>query len=124
MGNGDLHAKNIAILKSIRPGSLGNAPEAQGIRYSPLYDLVNTAIVVPGDLFALRLNGKQNNLRKKDFAALAKLWGLSRDASDARIESILSRIMNELAAVLALSHLSDSLKERYRLTAERTADLL
>ncbi len=123
IGNGDLHAKNIAILKSIKPGRLGDAPEAQGVRYSPLYDLVNTTIVIPGDLFALPLNGKQNNLRRKDFAALGKLWGLSRDASDARIESLASRIANELPETLGSSHLTDELRDRYQVTAERTVGL-
>ncbi len=36
---------------------------------SPLYDLVSTAILIPGDLLALPVNGKQSNLRRKDFAA-------------------------------------------------------
>jgi len=116
VGNGDLHAKNIAILRSIRPGTLGKPPRLQGTRYSPLYDLVNTRIIIPGDLFALPVNGKQNNLRKKDFASLSKVWNSTRDATAARIDSIVARVDNQLPAVLDASHLSEQRKERYQRT--------
>ena len=102
----------------------GEPPRVQGTRYSPLYDLVNTKIVIPGDLFALPVNGKQNNLRRKDFASLSKVWNSTRDASAARIDSIVAGVGNQLPAILEASHLNEQLKERYQRTvAEAIAGL-
>jgi len=75
--NGDLHAKNIAVLHDIRPGRLGSEPGYEGARYAPLYDLLNTRVVLRDDLFALPLDGKQNGLRRKDLALLARRGPLS-----------------------------------------------
>jgi serine/threonine-protein kinase HipA len=122
VGNGDMHAKNIAVLRSIKPGALGSGPQIQGTRYSPLYDLVNTSLIIPGDLFALPINGKQNNLRRKDFSALAKLWGAGRDTASARIESLATSIRQKLSATLELSHLPESMKERYQRTVDQAID--
>jgi serine/threonine-protein kinase HipA len=122
VGNGDMHAKNIAVLRSIKPGALGSGPQIQGTRYSPLYDLVNTSLIIPGDLFALPVNGKQKNLRRKDFSALAKLWGARRDTASARIESLATSIRQELSAILELSHLPESMKERYQRTVDQAID--
>lgn len=120
VGNGDLHAKNIAILQSVEPGTLGNPPRLASTRYSPLYDLVNTKIVIAGDLFALPVNGRQNNLRVNDFAALSRLWGRTREETRTRIEALASRIAGHLPDVLAASGLSDDLRERYERTVKST----
>ena len=87
-----LSRKNIAVLRSIEPGSLGNQPRKAETRYSPLYDLVNTDLAIPGDLFALPVNGKQNNLRANDFAALARVWAWTRAESRERVGSLASKI--------------------------------
>lgn len=120
VGNGDLHAKNIAVLRSIEPGALGNPPRLAGIRYSPLYDLVNTNVLIPGDLFALPVNGKQNNLRVNDFAVLSRSWGRTKQQTRARIDDLASKVSTGLPDVLASSRLSEELRERYERTVERT----
>ena len=101
VGNGDMHTKNIAVLRSIEPGLLGSAPRLSGTRYSPLYDLVNTKIVIRGDLFALPVNGKQNNLRINDFATLTRLWGETKEETKVRLENLASKISSQLSDVLA-----------------------
>lgn len=118
VGNGDLHSKNIAVLRLIEPGTLGDPPRQVETRYSPLYDLVNTSLVLPGDLFALPVNGKQNNLRASDFAVLARKWGWTKSQSGDRVESIASGISRELPSTLEASGLSEDLKQRYRETVE------
>ena len=62
IGNGDAHFKNYSVLYH----------EDNGIRLSPAYDIVCSALVIPneGDS-ALTLNGKKNNLVRGDFDALA-----------------------------------------------------
>ncbi len=114
VGNGDLHAKNIAVLRSIEPGTLGGSPRVVETRYSPLYDLVNTRLVIAGDLFALPVNGKQNNLRVSDFASLARTLGWTRAQAKERIDALASGVSRELSNALASSDLSDKMQERYR----------
>lgn len=124
VGNGDLHAKNIAVLRSIEPGTLGNPPRLAATRYSPLYDLVNTNILISGDLFALPVNGKQNNLRVNDFSVLSRSWGRTKEQTKARIDDLASKVSSELPHVLASSRLSDELRERYDKTVERAISSL
>ncbi|MDO8501611.1 MAG: type II toxin-antitoxin system HipA family toxin [Gemmatimonadaceae bacterium] len=120
VGNGDLHAKNIAVLRSIEPGTLGDPPRQAETRYSPLYDLVNTRLVIAGDLFALPLNGKQNNLRVNDFAVLARGWGWTKAQARERVEDLASKISARLADTLASSGLSEESRQRYRATIDGT----
>ncbi|HET6340684.1 MAG TPA: HipA domain-containing protein [Gemmatimonadota bacterium] len=114
VGNGDLHAKNISILRRFRPGSLGAPPEPVGIEYSPLYDLLNTAIVIRGDLFALPVNGRANNLRSRDFASLARRLDRQDAASTNRIDRIVEGLLENLDQVLEASGLSVESHESYR----------
>lgn len=117
-GNGDMHAKNIAILRSIDPGTLGKSPRIMGAHYSPIYDLVNTTLVIRGDLFALSANGKRNNLRVNDFAAITRYWGRTREETRARVGSLSERIASRLHTVLDRSHLTDNLREKYEHTVQ------
>ncbi len=114
VGNGDLHAKNVSVLHEIQPGQFGSPPSTVGVRYSPLYDLVNTRVVLSGDLFALPLNGKKNNLRLGDFQRLAARWGLGRRVSRERVTDLGNRVLAHLDAVLEISSLGDEMTESYR----------
>ncbi|MBI4499852.1 MAG: type II toxin-antitoxin system HipA family toxin [Gemmatimonadetes bacterium] len=109
IGNGDLHAKNISVARSIQPGRLGRPPVQTGTRYAPLYDLVATRLVIPGDGFALTLNGRQNNLRTEDFAVLARRFGWSRAEALDRAKDLGDRIRTNIADVAVASGLT---KER------------
>jgi len=113
VGNGDLHAKNIAVLRSIEPGTLGDPPRLAETLYSPLYDLVNTNVVVQGDLFALPLNGKQNNLRTGDFAVVARRWGWTKSECADRVRALADRVSAQVHPTLESSGLSENLKQRY-----------
>jgi len=66
-GNGDLHLKNLSLL-TLTPGEP---------RLSPLYDLVNTAILFPDDPLALPVAGKQRNLSPQVWHDFAKYCGLA-----------------------------------------------
>ena len=124
VGNGDLHAKNLSVLHEIDPGRFGSPPSVIGVRYSPLYDLVNTRVVLPGDLFALPLNGKENNLRLRDFEMLAARWGMSRAASRERVTDLADRMLAQVEGVLEIACLSDEMTESYhRVVVENTRRL-
>lgn len=114
IGNGDLHAKNIAVLHGIRPGRLGSEPTYDGARYTPLYDLLNTRLVLQDDLYALPVNGKRNNLRRRDFAVLARRWGWKRKRAEDRIARLVAGVEEHLGAVVATSGLPDETQDRYR----------
>ncbi len=105
VGNGDLHAKNVSIIMWLLPGQLGATPTPHVVAYSPLYDLVNTRIHLPGDRFAFPVNGKNDKLKIKDFAAVAARWGLEKAAVSHIAEDLSKSIRNELEAILELSGL-------------------
>lgn len=60
-GNADMHLKNFSLI---------NYPD-KGYVLCPAYDMVATALVVPGDTeeLALNLNGKKRRLKRMDFMA-------------------------------------------------------
>jgi serine/threonine-protein kinase HipA len=62
IGNGDAHLKNYSV---------SHLPNGH-IRLSPVYDLVCSKLVIPGEEdSALTINGKRNRLTRKDFDQLA-----------------------------------------------------
>ncbi|HWK04436.1 MAG TPA: type II toxin-antitoxin system HipA family toxin [Puia sp.] len=78
IADGDMHLKNMAILKITLPGK----NTFQSVRMSPLYDAVSTVVFpeLKNDLLALKMNGKANRIKRKDFMILATTMGLK--ASD------------------------------------------
>lgn len=113
VGNGDLHAKNVSIIMWYRPGQLGGAPVLDTVAYSPLYDLVNTQIHISGDRFAFPINGKNDKLKIKDFAAVANRWGLEKSTVSSFAQSIADGIRRELPKILELSGLPSEQQAQY-----------
>ncbi|BBD41083.1 phosphatidylinositol kinase (plasmid) [Aminobacter sp. Y103A] len=70
IADGDMHLKNLALLKIVPPG----ARQFESVRFAPLYDAVTTR-VFPGlasDRMALKLSGKDERLTPRDFLTLAR----------------------------------------------------
>lgn len=85
-GNADMHLKNFSLIENL----LGE------YEFSPAYDLLNTAIVIPDDKeeTALTVNGKKSNINIKDFDVLAtslKINEKSRQAIYARFKKVLPK---------------------------------
>lgn len=82
IADGDMHLKNLALLKVASP----DAATFESVRVAPLYDAVTTR-VFPGlgqDHMALKLDGKDDRLRRADFLRMAATAGISsRDANAA-----------------------------------------
>jgi len=114
VANGDLHAKNISVIKWLRPGKLGLYPELSDITYSPIYDLVNTRIYLAGDKFAITINGRNDKLKRKDFAAVADRWGGTKEQVLQIMQNLAKSIQENIDEVLQQSHLSEELSQRYR----------
>jgi len=68
VGNGDAHLKNFAMLYD----------DLADMRISPLYDVVNTQIYVPGDTLALNLGGSKNFPDRKRIIDFGKSIGVKR----------------------------------------------
>jgi serine/threonine-protein kinase HipA len=91
IADGDMHLKNLAVLKIAEP----DAKSFTSVRFAPLYDAVTTR-VFPGlgsDRMALKLNGKDDRLTRHDFLSLARTIGLPVGEAE--------EVLGELAARLA-----------------------
>jgi serine/threonine-protein kinase HipA len=90
IADGDMHLKNMALLKIAEPGE----KQFRSVRMAPLYDAVTTRVFpnLKHDRMALKLNGKDDNLRRADFRALAATAGLKAADADAAIDDLLKRM--------------------------------
>jgi serine/threonine-protein kinase HipA len=78
VGNGDLHAKNVSV--SATSGLL---------QLSPVYDVLCTQPY--GDqALALLLEGRDNNVTRRDFIALGERAGVRKAAIEARLDRLLA----------------------------------
>lgn len=114
VGNGDLHAKNVSVLRRFRPGRPGEPPVLEHVELTPFYDLVNTRLHIPNDDFALPLEGRRNNLSLRQFQRLAARWGTPKDAVRRETERLAGEVQGVLLSTLDESGLPGELQERYR----------
>ena len=105
VGNEDMHLKNFSIIY-----------RDNVIALSPAYDLLNTTIVLanPKEELALPLNGKKNNLQRRD---LIDYFGGKRLQLPKRV---ITKVLSELQEARttweelhARSFLSTEMKEKY-----------
>ncbi len=100
-GNGDLHLKNLALLRD-----RGSPP-----RLSPAYDQLSTQLVLPGDDLALPMRGKRSNIRRQTFVELAEYFELPQPS--AFLDDVLGRLQQQGPVLIARSFLSAEQQERY-----------
>ena len=127
IGDGDMHLKNMALLKIAEPAG----DRFSSIRLAPLYDAVTTKVFpnLEHDRMALKLNGKDDRLRRSDFMQVAATAGLSAAGSAAAIDDLLLRFAGavEQISLPKLSDLDRDIQERaammIALGKERVANL-
>ncbi len=97
IADGDMHLKNLAMLKIADLGSR----EFQSVRMAPLYDAVTTRVFLglKRDRLALKLNGKDDRLVRKDFRAFAATSGMRAADADCVIDEIIALIGASLGSV-------------------------
>jgi serine/threonine-protein kinase HipA len=90
IADGDMHLKNMALLKIAQPGD----QKFHSVRMAPLYDAVTTRVFprLEKDRLALKINGKDDKLRRADFRAFASTAGLKAADADAAIDDMLGRL--------------------------------
>lgn len=124
VGNGDLHAKNVSILRHFRTGRPGEPPVLENVELSPFYDLVNTRLHIPADDFALPLEGRRSKLSLRHFRRLAARWDTPGAAVEGEAERMAGEVQAVLPEVLDESGLGAELRERYeKVVAENLGGL-
>ena len=116
VGNEDMHLKNYSII--IHNGKA---------ELSPAYDLLNSSIVLKGNIeeIALSLKGKKSNLTR---GILVNYFGKERcNLTDKIIERVLETIQKELPSwfnLIDISFLSDEMRDKYRNLLQKRIDIL
>lgn len=103
-GNADMHLKNFSLIEN----NLGE------YEFSPAYDLLSTALVIPDDKeeSALTINGKKNNLKKNDFDLLAASLKINEKSLNA-IYNRFNKVLPKWIAFIEESFLSKEMQTKY-----------
>ncbi len=115
IADGDMHLKNMALLKIAEPGE----KQFRSVRMAPLYDAVTTRVLpkLKHDRLALKLNGKDDKLRRADFRSLATTAGLRAADADAAIEDLLQRLRSAVEGI-ALPKTMEVADDARKMTAD------
>ncbi len=97
IADGDMHMKNLALLKIADPG----AAQFREVRMAPLYDAVTTRVFpyLRHDRLALKLNGKDDRLDRADFRRLAATAGLRAATAEEAIETVRAALGQAIEAL-------------------------
>ncbi|MEQ1514853.1 MAG: HipA domain-containing protein [Usitatibacteraceae bacterium] len=97
IADGDMHLKNLALLKIAEP----NAKAFTSVRFAPLYDAVTTRVFpgLGGDRMALKLNGKDDRLTRGDFMTLARTIGLPQGDAETAIAELTGGLAQAVGTV-------------------------
>jgi serine/threonine-protein kinase HipA len=97
IADGDMHLKNMAMLKISEQGET----RFSSVRIAPLYDAVTTRVFprLERDRMALKLNGKDDNLRRADFRFLATTAGIRSSEADQIIDSTIKLLRDGIDQV-------------------------
>lgn len=105
-GNSDMHLKNFSLIETDeRSGSY---------ILSPAYDLLPVNVIMPEDKeqTALALNGKKQNIRRKDFFVFAEECGISQVSAEKMIKKLVS-MKPKFLAMCEDSLLPEDMKEQF-----------
>ena len=110
--NGDLHAKNIS-LQTLEDGT---------ITLTPLYDLICTAIY--GDFkMALKIDGRDDNIKRKIFIDFAERYGISRKAINSALDKLLERFIKHYQNFYSIEITEKKKSLLHRMITKRISDL-
>ena len=97
IADGDMHLKNMALLKTAQPGER----TFSSVRVAPLYDAVTTRVFpkLANDRMALKLNGRDEKWRKADFIAMASTAGLKVSDAEGAMLEVITRLGEAISEV-------------------------
>lgn len=102
VGNGDLHLKNLALLRD----------DDGRFRLSPAFDQLNTRLVLPDDPLAMPVCGKRDNLKIETWRELASRFGIGRRAAD-RVLGEIGALVEAAVAIVADAPLPEAMRQQY-----------
>lgn len=115
VGNSDMHLKNFSLIET--------AEGSGQYLLSPAYDLLPVNVIMPEDKeqFALAMNGKKTNIRRKDFLIFAEECGITHSSAEKMIERTVSQ-KEKFITMCSHSLMPEHLKESFvTLMEERIA---
>ncbi len=122
IADGDMHLKNLALLKIAEPGKAA----FESVRMAPLYDAVTTRVFphLTRDRMALMINGKDDRLRRSDFMTMAATIGVRPTDAKQTIDDLTARLRTEigtltLPTIAVESRTADRAAAMRRLVGER-----
>ena len=103
-GNSDMHLKNFSLIE--------RDPGSREYVLSSAYDLLPVNVIIPSDPdeLALTLNGKNRNLRRKDFIIFAQNIGIEQKPAERMISKIVS-LKQQYIQMCSDSYLPRDMKE-------------
>jgi serine/threonine-protein kinase HipA len=106
IADGDMHLKNMAVLKIAAPGS----QTFSSVRMAPLYDAVTTRVFpnLKHDHMALKLSGKDERLKRADIRRFAVTVGISAAAANAAMDELAAGLQRGLTDLVLPAPLTDS----------------
>ena len=116
-GNSDMHLKNFSLIET--------SEGSQEYILSPAYDLLPVNLLLPEDIeqFALPMNGKKTNLRKKDFLEFAGAIHILQGTAERMIRFLLGK-KEILLQLNQMSFLPSGIKARFAALMEQRFNLL
>lgn len=117
IGNSDMHLKNFSLIEKA---------EGNGVyQLSDAYDMLPVNVIMPQDKeqLALTLNGKKQNIHRKDYLAFAKTCNLNDRSAEKMIQKIVS-LKDRYLTMCRDSYLPEDMKKNLEmLICERIAVL-
>lgn len=94
IADGDMHLKNMAILKIAESGR----DHFNLVRMAPLYDAITTRVFpnMQNDHMALKISGKDERLKRSDFKRFAATAGIPVAAADRAMDALLEALAHGL----------------------------
>lgn len=113
VGNSDMHLKNFSLIET----------EEGSNEYvlSAAYDMLSTNVVIPADpeQLALTINGKKQNIRRKDFPVFAEAIGINDKSAEKMVAKIVN-LKDRYIEMCRTSYMPGDMKESLeRLIQER-----
>lgn len=103
VGNSDMHLKNFSLIET---------EEGSGVYVlSAAYDMLSTNVVIPSDKeeLALTINGKKQNIRRKDFIVFANAIDMSERSAEKMIEKII-KLKDKYISMCRDSYMPEQMK--------------
>lgn len=94
--DGDMHRKNLSVLKRIK----GCDPDTLRVELSPAYDMVSTVVYKNADQMILPLNGKKEGLNRKTWVSFGGFLGMDPKEAEDRAMGLIQGVAQAAVGVL------------------------